>query len=156
MHPFGELLMNADPPPTFSDMFPQFKRFKFRTTKIGTKPVSPLYPVAIDGDKGAANAPRPHFKIDWQNEPLGITVHLHEREDGHVIADAHCTYADLLDTSAVSVGLYGSHGEHAIRKSVLLNVHESGGRRGSADFGLLTDLVKELGPELGVIAFLLV
>ncbi len=147
--------MNTDPEPPLSELWPLPKHWKFRTRKIGAQPVSPLYPVAVARDNGNS-IPQSEFRIDWEDRELGITVQVREREDGHLIAEVRCTYADLIETSAVSVGLFGSAGEYAIRKSILLNVTGNDGRRGSADFGLLTDLVKELGPNLGVVVFLLV
>jgi hypothetical protein len=73
-----------------------------------------------------------------------------------LIADVFCTYAGLLDQSAVSVGLMGVAADHVIPKAIPLNVPDNNCRSGSADFGPLTDVVKELGSQLGVIVFLLV
>jgi hypothetical protein len=146
--------MSNDPDPNLSDLFPLPKGMKIRTRKFGANPVSPLFPVPVDGDRSDSTKPRSEFQIRWENQPLGVTALVRERENGHLIADVFCTNADLLDKAWVSVGLMGTT-DQLIRKSIPLNVPAKNGCGGSADFGPLTAAVKELGPQLGVVVFLL-
>jgi len=148
--------MSTDPKPTLPDLFPLPEGTKIRARKFGAKPVSPLVPAPVGGDKGDAAAPRAAFKVCWEDPQQGLTVLVRERDNGHLIADVICTEAGLLDKAAVSVGLVGTVVDHLIRKTIPLDVPEKSGCSGSADFGPLADAVKELGPQLGVVVFLLV
>lgn len=65
-----------------------------------------------------------------------------------------CTNAGLLNRAAVSVGLVGTAEDRLIRKTIALDMPEKDGCSGLADFGRLTDAVKELGPQLGAVVFL--
>jgi hypothetical protein len=73
-----------------------------------------------------------------------------------LIADAFATNVALLDKAWVSVGLVGKGENDTERKTIPLNVSVEGGCSSSVDFGLLVDVVTKLGPELGLIVFLLV
>jgi hypothetical protein len=148
--------MSTDPKRTLPDLFPLPDGTKIRARKFGAKPVSPLVPAPVAGDKGDDAAPRAAFKIRWEDQQQGLTVLVRERGNGHLIADVFCTDAGLLDKAAVSVGLVGTVEDHLIRKTIPLDVSENSGCSGSADFGLLADAVKELGQQLGVVVFLLV
>jgi len=147
--------MSTDPKPNLWDLFPLPKGMKHRSPKFGANPTSPPVPVPVGGDKGDTTDPRPAFQIPWEDPQLGLKVLVQEREDGHLIADVFCTNAALLNKAAVSVGLVGTAVDPLIRKSIQLNVPEKNGCRGSWDFGLLTNTVKELGPQIGLIVFLL-
>jgi hypothetical protein len=76
-------------------------------------------------------------------------------ESGHLIADVFYTGPVELKTAWVSVGLVGTLTPFPIHKTILLNEPEKDGCRGSANLGLLTDVVKEIGPQVGIITFLL-
>ena len=89
-------------------------------------------------------------------QQLGLKVHVREREDGHLIASVFCTDATLLNKVAVSVAVAGMVEDRLLRKTIFLNVAENNGCSGSADFGLLADAVQTLGPQLGLVVFLLV
>jgi len=148
--------MDTDPNPPLPDMFPPRPGIKRRTRKFGTTLVSPFFPVAVGKNGEDSSGPLPDFKICWEDKQLGLTVLTRQHENGRLIADVFCTYAGLLDQSAVSVGLIGATADHSISKTIPLVVSEKNGRSGSADFGPLKDIVKDLGPQLAVIAFLMV
>ncbi len=67
-----------------------------------------------------------------------------------------CAHADQLNKLAASVALVGTNADQLIRKTIPLDVPEMTGCSGSADFGPLSEAVKQLGPQLGVVVFLLV
>jgi hypothetical protein len=148
--------MNTDPEPILSALFPLPEGIKLRARKFGAEPASPLVPAPVGGDKGPSSDPRPEFTLRWEDQQQGLTVLVRERENGHLIADVFCTDAGLLAKAAVSVGLVGTAADHLIRKTIPLNGSEQNSCSGSADFGPLTDVVKELGPRLGIVVFLLV
>jgi len=146
--------MNSDPKPNVSDLFPMPKGMKLRTPKFGANPVSPFVyaPVGVDN---CSPEPRPEFKICWEDHQQGVSVVVKAGENGHLIADVFCTNVGLLDKAAVSVALVGTSPEHMIRKAIPLNAPEKDGCGGTADLGPLTAAVKELGPQLGLVVFLL-
>jgi hypothetical protein len=146
--------MNTDPTSNPPDFFPLPHGMKIRTPKFGAQPVSPFFPVPIT--EGEPSAVRPEFKICWEDQQQGLSVVVRERENGHLSAAVFCTDAGLLDKAAVSVGLMGATAEHSIHKTIPLNVRDKTGCSGSADFGPLACAVKELGPQLGVVVFLLI
>jgi hypothetical protein len=148
--------MNTDPKPTLADLFPLPEGTKLRVRKFGAKPVSELVPAPVGGNVAQAAAPRPEFKIHWEDQQQGLTVIVRERENGHLVAEVCCSDAGLHNKAAVSVGLVGTVEDHLIRKTIPLDVVVTGGCSGSADFGPLTAAVQELGPQLGVVVFLLV
>jgi len=148
--------MTTDPKQTLLDLFPLPEGVKLRARKFGANPVSSFVPTPVGGDKGDSSNPRPEFKIAWEDKQQGLKILVRERENGHLIADVSCTDAGLLNKAAVSVGLVGTLEDHLIRKTIPLDVPEATGCRGSMDFGPLADAVKELGPQLGVVVFLLV
>jgi hypothetical protein len=126
-----------------------------RQRKFGSRPVSPLVPTPVGGDRGDASAPRAAYKIRWEDCDQGLTVVVRERDNGHLVADVFSTDTSLLGKAAVSVGLVGSAGDETIRVSIFLDVPEEDGCSGSADLGPLAEAVVKLGPELGVVVFLL-
>jgi hypothetical protein len=148
--------MNTDPQPTQPEPFPLPKGMKHRAPRFGANPVSPLVPAAIGENGGHSSEARPEFKICWEDQKQGLTLVVQERENGRLIAEVLCTNASLPQQAAVSVGLVGTAADHLIRKTIPLGMPENNGRRGSVDFGPLTEAVKELGPRLGVVMFLLV
>ena len=148
--------MNIDPKPALPDLFPLPEGIKLRARKFGTKPVSDFIPAPIPRDGADAAVPRPAFQLRWEDQQQGLTVFVREKANGHLIADVFCTDAGLLGKAAVSLGLVGEVEDHLIRKTIPLDVPEKHGCSGSADFGPLADAVKQLGPRLGVVVFLLV
>jgi hypothetical protein len=147
--------MSTDPKPPLSDLFLLPEGIKIRVRKFGANPLSPLVPVPVRPDKGDA-APRPAFQLRWEDPQQGLTVLVREQENGRLIANASCTDASLLNKAAMSVGLVGTVENYLIRKTIPLDAPEKTGCSGSADFGPLTEAVKQLGPQLGVVVFLLV
>ena len=148
--------MATDPKPPLPGHFPLPEGLKLRSRKFGVNPVSSLVPVPVGGDNGDSSNPRPQFEIAWEDNQQGLKVLVRERDDGHLIANVLCTDAGLLNKAAVSVGLMGTVEDRLIRKTIPLDVPEATGCSGSADFGPLADAVEELGPQLGVVVFLLV
>ncbi len=142
------------------DLFPLPESIKIRQRKLGARPVSPLVPTPRD--TGDSSAPRPAFENRWENqfqldEPVcKITVIVREQDNGRLIANVFCTDAGLLSKAAVSVGLIGAVEVQTIRKTIPLDIPDKDGCGGSADFGALTEAVKKLGPQIGIIIFLLV
>jgi len=138
------------------DLYPLPAGIKIRKRRFGANPVSPLVPAPVGGDKADSSAPRPAYKLRWEDREQGLTVLVRKRDNGHLIADVLSTDAGMLKKAAVSVGLVGPIEDHPIRKTIPLDVAEKGGCSGSADFGLLTDVVRELGSQLGMVVILLV
>ena len=147
--------MSTEPKPTMPELFPLPEGIKLRTRKFGTNPVSLLVSGPMGGPQGASSAPRLEFRIEWEDAAQGLSVTVRERDDGHLIADVFSTDPARLHKAALSVGLVGTVEEGLIRKTVPLNVPEEDGCSGSADFGPLTAAVKELGSQIGIVAFLL-
>ena len=145
--------MNHDPKKALDVLFPMPAGIRVHSYKLGANPISPLVPVSVQGE---SSEPRPEFKICWDDQQLGVTVLVQEREDGHLIANAFCTNANLLNKGAVSVGLVGTGIDHRSAKVIPLVVPEKTGCSGSADLGPLSGAVKELGTQLGVVVILLV
>jgi hypothetical protein len=127
---------------------------KLRTPKFGANPVSPFVNASVGLDS-ASSEPQPEFKISWEDQQQGVSVVVQAGENGHLIADVFCTNFGLLDKAAVSVALVGTSTEQMIRKAIPLNAPQKHGCAGSADLGPLTAAVKELGPQLGLVVFLL-
>ena len=147
--------MSTDPQPARPNPFPLPEGIKLRARKFGTKPFSDFVSASVGPNQSGVTAPQSEFTLRWEDAKQGLTVLVREREDGHVIAGVFCTDASLLNKAAVSVGLLGKLEPRPARKTIPLNVPESNGCSGSADFGPLADLVKELGPQLAVLVFLL-
>jgi hypothetical protein len=153
----GETNMSTEHKPTLEGQYPLPEGVKLRTRKFGANPMSSLISTPPGGDRGDSSPARTEFKIRWEDQEHGLTVLIRERRDsGHLIADVFCTDAGRLNNLAVSVALVGTVEDQMIRKTIPLNVPEKTGCSGSADFGLLTDAVKELGAQLGVVVFMLV
>jgi hypothetical protein len=148
--------MSTEPKPTQSDPFPVPEGIKLRARKFGANPVSQLVAAPVGGPRGDDSAPRPPFRIDWEDTAQGLTVKVRERTGGHLIVEVVSTDPLLLKNAAVSVGLVGTVEDGLIRKTIPLDVPEEGGCSGSADFGPLAAAVTELGPQIGIVAFLLV
>jgi hypothetical protein len=147
--------MSTEPQQNLDDLFPLPKGVKLRTHKFGARPWSALVPAPVGGNLDASSTPRPEFQIPWEDQQQGLSVLVSEQENGRLVATVACTNACLLG-KAVAVGLTGSAAEHPICKTISLHASETGGCGGAADFGPLTDAVKELGPHLGIVVFLLV
>jgi hypothetical protein len=140
--------------------FPLPEGYRRRVYKFGKKPTTGFYSVPVPtGNSNAVG--RPPFAIDWSDAEQGLSVVVREREDGHLIAEVFCTDARLLHKAWVSVGLGGMVDALPISKVIPLNTPAAtntpgkGSCSGSADLGLLTDFVKELGSQLALVAFLL-
>jgi hypothetical protein len=119
--------------------------------------MSALVATPQGGDLCDHLTPRPEVVIRWEDPEHGLTVFVRERRDsGRLVADVFCTRAAQLNKLAVSVALVGTIEDQMIRKTIPLNVAEKTGCSGSADFGPLTEAVKELGTQLGVVVFMLV
>jgi len=129
---------------------------KIRTKKIGSNPVSPLFPVPVHPDNGDSSDTPPRFKICWEDQKLGVIVRVREEENGRLTTEVFSSNAGLLDKAWVSVSLAGTGVDHLSRKAIPLIKPEKDGCSGSADFGPLADAVKELGSQLGVVVILLV
>ncbi len=127
---------------------------KVHSVKLGANPISAFVPVPRSEGTDSAPASRPAFEIPWEDQQQGLRVLVKERENGHLIADVFSTDAGLLNHAAVSVALVGA-AEYPICKVIPLKVPDDSGCRGSADFGLLSGAVKELGPRLALVVFLL-
>ena len=141
--------------PTVSDLFPLPKGIKVREHRFGKNPISPLVPVLVRGETGDSATQQSGFKLSWEDREQGLMVIVKERDNGHLMADVFSTDAGLINKAALSVALIGTIGNEAIRKSIPLDVPEKDGCSGSKDFGLLTEAVKELGSQLGLIVFLM-
>jgi hypothetical protein len=149
--------MNTEKKPTLEELFPLPEGIKLRTRKFGANPMSPLVATPPGGDRADKQPLRPELVIPWEDPEHGLTVLVRERRDsGRLVADVFCTDAAQLNKLAVSVALVGTIEDQMIRKTIPLNVPEKTGCSGSADFGPLTEAVKELGTQLGVVVFMLV
>jgi hypothetical protein len=148
--------MNTDPKPTLPDLFPLPEGIQLRTRRFGANPVSSPVPAPVGGNRGDSDAPRPEFKLHWEDPQQGLTVIVRERDNGHLIADVFAIDPGLLDKGAISVGLVGTVEGGLIRKTIPLGVPEKDGCSGSADFGPLASAVAELGSPLRAIVYLLV
>jgi hypothetical protein len=149
--------MNPEKKPTLESEYPLPEGVKLRTRKFGANPMSSLVATPPGGDRGDSSPARPGFKIRWEDQEHGLIVLVRERrESGHLVADVFCSDAGQLNKLAVSVALVGTIEDQMIRKTIPLDVPEKTGCSGSADFGPLTEAMKELGPELGVVVFMLV
>lgn len=137
----------ANPPPPHT---------RVRLPRFGSDPVSPFVPVAAGNGRGDPPGPGPRFAIRWENRQVGLTAEVREREDGRLLAEVFSADAGLLNRGWVSVGLGGKTEKLPLGKAIPLTVPEAGGCSGSADLGLLPEVVKELGPELALVVFLLV
>jgi hypothetical protein len=117
-----------------------------------------MFPLPVDVDTDGNAVPRAPFEAHWENPKIGLTVHFREREDGRVIADVHCTYPELEDGSAASVGLGGVVADEIqkIHRTIRFTGQDQNGRSGSADFGTLTEIVKTIGPNAGIVLFLVI
>jgi hypothetical protein len=142
--------------PNPSGPLPLPEGVKLRTRKFGTNPTSALVPVPVGNGTGDSSAPREEFGLDWEDPALGLTLRVRERDNGHLIAEVFSTDPARLNKAAVSVGLVGTVENGQLRKTIALTVAEENGCSGSADFGPLSAAVKELGPQIGVVAFLVV
>ena len=149
--------MNIEKKLPLEDQYPLPEGVKLRTRKFGANPMSPLVATPTGGDTGDSSSARPEFKIRWEDQEHGLTVLVRERrESGHLVADVFCTDAGQLNKLAVSVALVGTVEDQMIRKTIPLDVPEKAGCSGSADFGPLAEAVNDLGPQLGVVVFMLV
>jgi hypothetical protein len=149
--------VNIEGKPTLESQYPLPESVKLRTRKFGTNPVSPLVSTPLGPDQADSCLTPPEFKILWEDQEYGLTVHVDEqRESGHLVASVFCADAGQLNKLAVSVALVGAIDDQMIRKTIPLHVQEKTGCSGSADFGPLTEAVKELGPKLRVVVFMLV
>ena len=155
--------MSTDRKPDLSDLFPLPANVRLRRRTFGATPVSPLTPTPPGGDGAdSAAVPRPPFKAEWTNEfnrddgVRTVKVVVRERNNGHLIADVFCSDPGLLGRGAVSVGLVGAAADRTVRKTIPLDIPETDGCSGSADFGPLTEVVNELGAQLGVVTFLVI
>jgi hypothetical protein len=149
--------VNHDKKPSLADLYPLPEGVKIRTRKFGANPISPLVPTPSGGDRDDSSSARTEFKIRWEDQEHGLTVLIRERRDsGHLVGDVFCTDAAQLNKLAVSVALVGTNEDQMIRKTISLDVPETTGCSGSADFGPLIEAVQELGPQLGVVVFMLV
>jgi hypothetical protein len=148
--------MAAEPKPTPPDLFPLPAGIKLRTRKFGANPLA-LHASALAGVcKGDPSAPREEFEIRWEDQKQGLTVIVRNRDDGRLIADVFAIDAALLNKAWVSVSLVGKAEHDSERKTIPLDVAEKNGCSGSAEFGPLVDVVNRLGPEIGLVVFLLV
>jgi hypothetical protein len=126
-----------------------------REPLFGTSPGSPLFPFHMDD-----STPHQTFKICWENQfsekdgGRKLSVVVHERDDGHLIAEVFCTDPGLVNVGVASVGLSGTIEEQRIHKSIPFRVLEKDGCSGSFDFGLFKNVVKELGQGMRVVTFL--
>ena len=84
---------------------------------------------------------------------MQLTVSMRESETGRLIADVFSAEMGLLNKAWVSVSLWGTAEGQQIRKSVPLDVAQTNGCSGSADFAL-ANAVEQLGDRLGLIVFL--
>ena len=143
--------MNIDPEsnkPVFSP-----SGIRLRKKKFGTNMGAPLVPVPANVADSLAT--RPAFELHLENPGIRLTVHMREREDGHLIVDAFCADPDLVNKAWAAVSLYGKGEWLRISKSIFLDVAEPTGCRGYADFGTMANALKELGHQMGLIAFLM-
>jgi hypothetical protein len=147
--------VDTEKTPPLADLYSLPPGTKLRVRKFGANPTSPLVPTPVGGNQGASAAVRPEFRLRWEDQQQGLQVTVRERDNGHLIAEVFSTDPALLTKATVSVGLVGTIEDGLIRKTIPLDVPETTGCSGSADFGLLEDAVKELGSELGVVVFLL-
>lgn len=146
--------MNSDKNPTLDGMFPLPEGTKLRTRKFGVNPAMPLKPICHGGEQ--ANQ---RLSLRYSDPSLGLTVIVNEdRETGKLNAEVVCTDPGLMGKVAASVALVGHDESRMIRKTVKLDQpdDQTGGCRGSEDFGMLNDAVKRLGSDLGLVVFVLV
>ena len=148
--------MNTDPQLGSENLIPLLARFKFHTHKFPPNPSSAPFLVLTDGNGELSANPRPAFNLGWEDQAFGVSVVMHEQQDGRLLAEVSCTRTDLLDTSAVSVALMGMQEGQLLRKTVFLTVSENKGRSGSKDFGTLAAAVKEVGPQISLLVFLMI
>jgi hypothetical protein len=127
---------------------------KIHYHKFGANPFSPLVQVPVETD--GSSDPGPAFKICWEDQQQGLSVVVQERENGRLIADAFSSDPAMVDSAAVSVALVGTTPDQIICKVVPFKVLQKNGCSGSADLGPLAGAVKELGPQIGLVVFLLV
>jgi hypothetical protein len=147
--------MNPEPQPNPSAGFPLIPGLKPHVYRMGTQPVSPFVPAPAGNGRGDSPSARPEFAIRWENTPLRLTAQVRERENGCLFAEVFCANPALLNRAAALVGLGGKTENLPRCKAIPLTVSEQGGCSGVADLGPLEDVVKELGPELALIVFLL-
>jgi len=143
--------MNPERDTSDSQTLP-LKGIKIRRPFFGKNPVSELVPVR-NGGMDPESTPSA-FQIHLNAPELKIAVSVHAEPDGRLQARAHCFDPALLNRAAVPVGLGGAMTDETIGRSIVLKVPEPDGCSGTADFGPLVDVVKRLGPQLRIIAFL--
>jgi hypothetical protein len=150
--------MSADPRPNPQNQSRLPPGIKVRFHKFGSNATSPMFPLPVDVNTGGTSVPRAPFEAHWENPKIGLNVHFREREDGRVIAEVYCTYPELQDGSAASVGLGGVVADEIqkIHRTIRLTVQDANGRSGSADFGTLSEIVKTIGPKAGIVLFLMI
>jgi hypothetical protein len=137
---------------TSSYPFPVPEGVRVRSRRFGRKPASPM--IVVD----AARAPgcEHGFTMHWEDAEQGLSVMAREQPDGRLLARVVCCDANLHGRAWLSVAVVGASSEHFIRQTIPLAAPDSDGHSGSADFGPFGDIVKELGPQLGMIVFLMV
>lgn len=146
--------MNVDPKSNPSDLIRLPKGMKIPSHRFGANPFSEVVHAPVEMERDSSDR-RQDFKICWEDQQQGLTVVVQERENGHLIADAFSSDPGMVDSAAVSVALIGTTPDQIICKIVPFKVLQKDGCSGSADFGLLSTAVKELGPQLGLVVFLL-
>ena len=126
---------------------------KLRKRKFGTAPDSPFKTVG-----SSAHEAEP-LELSLADSTLGLTVVVKEhRATGKLIAEASCSDPAMKGKAGASVAVIGREEFKLIRKTVKMDQSDerTGGCRGSADLGLLKDAVATLGPELGLVTFMLI
>jgi hypothetical protein len=146
--------MTNDQEPTLEEMWPLPPGIKLRRPQFGSSPESA--PVTVRGSENTADATlnSERFEIRWKDPEQGFAVAMREQPDGRLIAEVSGVGNSLLG-KWVSVSLAGMVNDHLISKTIALKAPEQNGCNASADFGLLTDVARELGPQIRMIVFLL-
>jgi len=141
--------------------FPLPPSVKLRKPRFGTSGPSdpqPVPPVGELGDTGPDGVRAP-YKLSWpragQDSGLGIEVTILEQKNGELLAYVESPRKEALG-QGVSVALLGNIENRLVRKTVNLSKAEEHGCSGVVSFGMLSQVVKELGDQLQVDAFLLV
>ena len=92
--------------------------------------------------------------MTWEDPEQKLSAVVRQDANGRLQARVHCGNYVLVNRAAVSIGLAGTISDAFIHRSIPLKTPEPDGCSGTADFGPLVDVVKRLGPQLRIIAFL--
>ncbi len=146
--------MNSDKNP-LDEIFPLPPGMKLATRKFGVNPPLPLKAVRTGTQQ--TNLP---LTFRWEDSTLGLTVVINEDQTtGKLAAEAFCNDPALKGKAAASVALFGREEFKMIRKTIKFDQPDNrmgSGCCGSADSGQLSDAIALLGPEMGLLVFMVV